>query len=153
MLEKNLDLTSEQSVVSSLQATFEELENNFEKLVQENYRLGFGSLANVGSCALLSLVIKNKLYVANLGDSKGVLISDSAGGASLKDLNSQLNANSAEEQARLSAKFPNEKDIFVCRSQKDSCYVKGRLQPTYAFGDLHLKSALYNNPMNRDRKA
>ena len=38
--------------------------------------MGFGNLANVGSCALLSLVIDNKLYVANLGDSKGVLISN-----------------------------------------------------------------------------
>lgn len=36
--------------------------------------MGFGKLANVGSCALLAIVIKDKLYVANLGDSKGVLI-------------------------------------------------------------------------------
>ena len=38
--------------------------------------MGFGNLANVGSCALLSLVINNKIYVANLGDSKGILLSN-----------------------------------------------------------------------------
>ncbi len=36
--------------------------------------MGFGSLANVGSCALLTIVINDKIYVANLGDSKGILI-------------------------------------------------------------------------------
>ena len=34
-----------------------------------------------------------------------------------------------------------------------ACYVKGRLQPTYAFGDLHLKYSEFNNPKNYDRKA
>lgn len=37
--------------------------------------MGFGGVANVGSCALMALVLDNKVYVANLGDSKGVLIS------------------------------------------------------------------------------
>ena len=37
------------------------------------YNLGFPSLAKVGSCALVTLVINSKLYVANIGDCQGVL--------------------------------------------------------------------------------
>lgn len=65
----------------------------------------------------------------------------------------KLNANSKKEQARLKKQFPNDKDIFVCKRGADSCYVKGRLQPTFAFGDLHLKLDEFNNPNNLDRKA
>jgi len=39
--------------------------------------------------------------------------------------------------------FPREKDIVVCRSPT-SCYVKGGLQPTRAFGDLRLKKKEFN---------
>jgi len=38
--------------------------------------MGFGKVGNVGSCALVSLVIDNRLFVANLGDSKGILFSN-----------------------------------------------------------------------------
>lgn len=36
------------------------------------------------------------------------------------------------------AQFPNDKDIILCKAQ-NSCYVKGRLQPTRSLGDYHLK--------------
>ena len=49
--------------------------------------MGFGNLANVGSCVLLALVIRNKLYVANLGDSKGVIIENKSNSLTIKDLN------------------------------------------------------------------
>lgn len=34
--------------------------------------MGFGKIANVGSCGLFAVVINDKIYIANLGDSKGV---------------------------------------------------------------------------------
>lgn len=37
--------------------------------------MGFGKIANVGSCGLFAVVIDSKVYVANLGDSKGVFFS------------------------------------------------------------------------------
>lgn len=39
------------------------------------YKIGFGRLARIGSCALCCMVIDDKLFVANLGDCKGILIS------------------------------------------------------------------------------
>ena len=66
----------------------------------------------------------------------------------------KLNANSKKEQARLKKLFPDDKDIVVCKNNDpDRCYVKSRLQPTFAFGDLDLKYAEFNNPNNWDRKA
>lgn len=61
--------------------------------------------------------------------------------------NPKLNANSSKEQRRLSQKF-NDKDIVNCRSQKPDlqCYVKNRLQPTFAFADFALKYPEFNNP-------
>lgn len=66
-----------------------------------------------------------------------------------------MNADNPSEQARLLREFPKEDKIFVCKNKEknSSCYVKGRLQPTYAFGDLHLKHEFFNNPRNYDRKA
>jgi serine/threonine protein phosphatase PrpC len=35
---------------------------------------GYPKVAYVGSCALIALVHNNKLYIANAGDSKAVLL-------------------------------------------------------------------------------
>ncbi len=36
--------------------------------------MGFPSVARVGSCALTAIVVGNKVYSANLGDSKGIIV-------------------------------------------------------------------------------
>lgn len=42
---------------------------------------------------------------------------------------------------------------MYCKRKTTACYVKGRLQPTYAIGDFHLKYEEFNNPEFRDWKA
>jgi len=49
--------------------------------------MGFGKVGNVGSCALVSLVIDNRLFVANLGDSKGILFKKDQDRIQAVDLN------------------------------------------------------------------
>ena len=58
-----------------------------------------------------------------------------------RKLNHKLNANTQKEQSRLKAEFPDDPNIFKCRSNsiEKACYVKGRLQVTYAFADFVLK--------------
>ena len=60
------------------------------------------------------------------------------------------NMREAAEQDRLSKLFPKEaaaRELFQCvRRQGGPCYLKGRLQPTRAFGDLFLKDAAFNGP-------
>lgn len=82
------------------------------------------------------------MFTANIGDCKGVIISEEKGSSEMKarKINHKLNANSKKEQARLKKEFPNDSDIVICkRGSEGACYVKGRLMPTRAFGDYHLK--------------
>lgn len=65
---------NEANIIKALHKTCEEIENNFVKIIKTGYEMGFGKIANVGSCGLFAVVIDNKVYVANLGDSKGVFI-------------------------------------------------------------------------------
>ena len=69
----------------------------------------------------------NKLYVANAGDCKGVLISvNGSGEATHKKITQTFNANSKKEQARLKQSFQDE-DIFTCK-ESGACYVKVQFQ-------------------------
>jgi hypothetical protein len=74
-LEKVKNDLSEKNVKNALYDTFNQLETDFITLIKTPYNLGFGKLASVGSCGLVALVIDQKLYIANLGDSKGILFS------------------------------------------------------------------------------
>ena len=67
--------------------------------------------------------------------------------------NPKLNANTAKEQKRLAAEFPDA-DIVKCRATSPvrECYVKNRLQPTFAFGDFALKYPEFNNPSDLPAK-
>ena len=105
----------EQFIVKSIKDSYQALEKNFYNLVIQPYKLGFHQLSRVGSCALSIFVHDNNLYVANLGDCKGVLCKNEKNGMVAVKLNHKLNANSKKEQARLRAQFPDDKDIFVCR--------------------------------------
>lgn len=50
------------------------MEEEFHKVALQAYQLGFPSVARVGSCALSAIIINNKLYSANLGDCKGLIV-------------------------------------------------------------------------------
>lgn len=113
---KNSNNTIDETlIIQSIKDSYKKLEDNFYKIVLESYKLGFPQLSRVGSCALSIYIHDNKLYVANLGDCKGVLYKKENGKIIGVKLNHKLNANSKKEQARLRARFPEDKEIFVCR--------------------------------------
>lgn len=120
------------------------MENNWVEVARASFDKGFPDPAYVGSTALVAIVHDNKLYVANAGDSKGVLLRRKTDGTFEPiNLSKTYNANKSYEQERLKEQFKNEKDIIRCKS-KDACYVKGGLMPTRSFGDLRLKMAEFN---------
>lgn len=63
----------EQLVVNSLKDAFTDVENSFLKIAKEAYALGFPRIGRVGSCALVIVVVNDKLYAANAGDSQGLV--------------------------------------------------------------------------------
>ena len=96
-------------------------------------------MTSIGACAIVAIILPQKIIVANLGDAQAIIVSKSKEGKIIGENICEIHAARIKsEQERLHKEFPNDIDIVVCRSP-DSCYVKGRLQPTKTFGDLHLK--------------
>jgi len=116
--------------------------------------------ATIGACALYALVKDNILYVANAGDCRAVMgklrhpLKDPSAPPSLVPspvagsekvyeaipMSLDHNAREEREHARLRKAHPGEdEDIVLCYHGGQACYVKGRLQPSRAFGDIHLK--------------
>ena len=111
-----------------------------------SFQSGFAKTAYVGSCALVAIVHDNKLFVANAGDCKGVLLKKGADGK-LKPINisKTFSANKKYEQERLKKEFPNERDVFMCKNNDPkACYVKGGLMPSRSIGDFRLKYREFN---------
>lgn len=52
---------------------------------------------DVGSCALVTLIKDNKVYTANIGDCKGVILSEEGKEYKARKTNHKLNANSKKE--------------------------------------------------------
>lgn len=136
-----------EAVVQSIKDAFNNIEMEFKNEATKLYRDGNGKMATVGSCALVTVIYNDVLYVANLGDSKARLIRyDSQTKEYYSEkLMHRHNSEKAREKEALYTKFPNEKDIVVCKRPNGKvCYVKGRLQPTRSFGDFHLKYREFN---------
>jgi serine/threonine protein phosphatase PrpC len=64
----------DQAVISAIYKAFEELDNKYRKFASVGYDIGHANLARPGACALVTINFRNKIYVANLGDSQGLLI-------------------------------------------------------------------------------
>mmetsp|Transcript_4584 Transcript_4584/g.6955 ORF Transcript_4584/g.6955 Transcript_4584/m.6955 type:complete len:241 (+) Transcript_4584:1416-2138(+) len=126
---------------------YNRIEHEWKDIADKSFNGGFPKSAYVGACALICVVHDNKLYVANAGDSKAVLLRLNEAGDAIErvKISKTFNANKKYEQERLRNAFPSEKDIVVCkRGGAGACYVKGGLMPTRALGDLRLKYPEFN---------
>jgi pyruvate dehydrogenase phosphatase len=137
------------AVLGAMRRAYERVDRDWQRSVEGAFSMGFGEVAKVGSCALTVLATLSKIFVANAGDCRAVVGRLIDGQWSGEALTNDHNARLASEKARLAEEHPGEKDIVVCRPHNpDACYVKGRLQPTRALGDLYLKYSEFNG--NRD---
>lgn len=151
--------TDPREVGAALVRAYERLDREYARQVEPAFRMGFGEVARVGACALTAVVTDKALVVANAGDCRAVLgragdsssSSATASGLEAVPLTRDHNAREPEEKARLAREHPGEDDIVKCKAA-DACYVKGRLQPTRALGDLYLKYSEFNGvPGDRAR--
>lgn len=51
------------------------MENKILRRAREEYASGKPEIVKIGACALLVVVMNDKVYAANAGDSQGLLIS------------------------------------------------------------------------------
>ena len=66
--------TTEKQIKQAIMKAFARLEAEWTDFAKEGYERGYPKVALVGSCALITLVVGDRLYVANLGDSKACLL-------------------------------------------------------------------------------
>ncbi len=153
-------MVDEKKITLSLQNTFRRIEKEFLTIVLNQTSKGNKRYSYIGTCVLIGIINNNKLYIANLGDSKARLISINEriniynsnsnrhvnrNYYSIKKLSKVFNARKQYEQIELTNKWPSEVDIFIChRNNPKACYVKGTLQPTRTLGDFHLKLKEFN---------
>ena len=143
---KGVKTTNEEAIKKAISQAYTRIENDWYELTKQVFDKGYPSTAYVGSCALVAVVIDNKLYVANAGDSKAVVLNKKEDGTyEHLNVSKTFNANKSYEQERLKKLFKDESDIVVCkRDDMKACYVKGNLMPSRALGDLRLKKAEFN---------
>lgn len=65
---------TDQEIIKAIADAFDRLENEWVQIARTSFQNGFPKAALVGSCALVSIVYNNKVYVSNAGDSKAVLL-------------------------------------------------------------------------------
>lgn len=85
---------SEESVKAAISRAFARIEEEWTKVAGITFNAGFAEAAYVGACVVVSLVLGNKLYVANLGDCKAVLLSGEDDNLTCKKLTKTHSANS-----------------------------------------------------------
>ncbi len=148
----NIKETDEIKIDESIFKSFNFVENNIISAARPSFKLGFGEVAKVGSCALVALKKSDRLVVANLGDCRAIL------GTHVPEqklyvptqISREHNARVSLEVLNLIQQHPGESDVVVCKSPH-ACYVKGRLQLTRAFGDLYLKHEEFNGSPDKTR--
>ena len=75
MLEINLkNATTDEQVKEAIYKAFDQLESEWLEVAKVTFDKGFAKPSYVSSTALVAIVHNNKLFVANSGDSKAVLL-------------------------------------------------------------------------------
>ena len=77
-IEENLvksGASTDDQVKEAIEKAFGQMEDSWLEVARLTFDYGFAQTAYVSSTALVVLVCNNKLYVANCGDSKAVLVS------------------------------------------------------------------------------
>jgi len=137
----------QKSMQDVLEATFDIMETEVYNISKTMYDAGFGSVRNIGTCAIVAVITDNTLTVANSGDCRAVICSHQGDQLMAKEMSYSYSANNIEEQQRYKSEYPDESDVVFERSPGDF-YIKNRRQPTKAFGNFEMKSVDFNNPRN-----
>ena len=87
----------DEEICAAITEGFNQLEKQWIDIAQKAFHGGFPKAAYVGSCALISIVHDNKLYVANAGDSKASLLRKTKDGFVRIKVSKTFNANKKYE--------------------------------------------------------
>ncbi|KAK2416769.1 Protein phosphatase 2C family protein [Trifolium repens] len=114
-----------------------ETERGFLEYVEANIDQ-IQQIGKIGSCCLAGVVWKDKLYVANLGDSRAVIGSVTNRGIETTQLTTDHNCNNQVVRQELHALHPDDPTIVMERN--GAWRVKGIIMVSRSIGDAYLKS-------------
>lgn len=66
--------TTDQDVINAINKAFNRIEDDWYVVTKSAFDKGFPASAYVGSCALVTVIHNNKIYVANAGDCKACVL-------------------------------------------------------------------------------
>ncbi|KAJ9457967.1 putative protein phosphatase 2C 43 [Diplonema papillatum] len=155
------------SVVRAMEEGFLALDEAYIEKVRPAFKLGFNEVRRIGACALLARLRGNSLFVANAGDCRALVanfevkhelhdgqsvvvppqnvVPDATFVPANWDITKDHTAMDQQVQQELLATHPNEDNVIV-RKPSGACYIKGRLIPSRAIGDLDLKLMEFAGP-------
>eukprot|EP00002_Diphylleia_rotans_P015714 TRINITY_DN3046_c0_g2_i7.p1 TRINITY_DN3046_c0_g2~~TRINITY_DN3046_c0_g2_i7.p1 ORF type:complete len:313 (+),score=57.00 TRINITY_DN3046_c0_g2_i7:54-992(+) len=114
-----------------------------------------GKMAFIGSCATVSYIHGNTIYLANAGDSRAILGYASDGKPMCKWLSNDHNASNESEQQKVIERSGDENAIrlsplnMMLGSTAAPKRVAGILLVTRAIGDAYLKQSELGNPTEK----
>jgi serine/threonine protein phosphatase PrpC len=124
------------SIETSILATFEHIENGLRLKLKPAFDLGFGSVARVGACACVAVLNnENTLTIANAGDCRAVIGSMRSNDGIIRlDSSSSIgnnNNNNLEQQQIPDSKFNSIKILNDLNDRDATSYnVKSSVSPT-----------------------
>jgi len=84
---------SDDQVKAAIEKAFDKVEDDMLTVAETGFRAGFPKTAYVGSCALVAIIHGNKLFVANAGDSKGIILRQNCENLEMVKVSKTFNAN------------------------------------------------------------
>ncbi|KAJ8567320.1 hypothetical protein K7X08_019528 [Anisodus acutangulus] len=126
-----------------IRKAFDAIEEGFLRLVKQSW-LDQPQIASAGSCCLVGSISKDKLYVANLGDSRAVLgkrVENGQTGNSAVVVAERLSIdhNVGVEEVRKEVEALHPDDSHVVVYTRGVWRIKGIIQVSRSIGDVYLK--------------
>ncbi|GAV73739.1 PP2C domain-containing protein [Cephalotus follicularis] len=130
--------------VDVIKKAFSATEEEFIRLVKRSLTVR-PQIASVGSCCLVGAISDDKLYVANLGDSRAVLgrrVSPDKSSVVAERLSTDHNVAVEEVRKEVEALHPDDSHIVVYT--RGVWRIKGIIQVSRSIGDAYLKKPEFN---------
>lgn len=126
-----------------IRKAFDAIEEGFLCLVKQSW-LDQPQIASVGSCCLVGAISKDKLYVANLGDSRAVLgrrveTGEMGDSATVVAERLSIDHNVGVEEVRKEVEALHPDDSHVVIYTRGVWRIKGIIQVSRSIGDVYLK--------------
>ena len=140
---QELGISQDQIVIESIERTYDSIENGFLKIARKAKEMGLLKTGSVGTGALSVFVHDNKLFVANNGESKGFLCSESEEGViKYRKINKKLEKKILGEKPSQKVMFEiNESQKKIARKHDKNkiLSLENIFQSSRAFGDFSHK--------------